>query len=271
MGQHRNIFGISVEYYTQNNNLPSQAKEHSGTDEPQTEANTKYLKTKAMAHKFINEIEPGDAIDDIYLVKEPLLRKTSRGDFYIAMFLCDRTGQLNGRMWRGATEAVYQELTKSVVVRIQGRSELYQNNVQVVVNGISALEEGAFSRKNLEKLLVGPPSYSQETESVIYIDSNEFSNGKTWQLLTAIVNDSKRQGVKCEKARTLRTLQERLKEAVLRYGKLDYKNLAKSLKYTNGLVYTTIPCGKVVILPKKSKEKVGSKTRQHLTKTRQLV
>ena len=57
-----------------------------------------------MAHKFISEINPGEMVDDIYLVKEPILRSTSRGDLYIAMFLCDKTGQLNGRVWQ-ASEA----------------------------------------------------------------------------------------------------------------------------------------------------------------------
>jgi len=60
-----------------------------------------------MAHKFINQIEPGQTIDDIYIVKDPILRSTTRGDLYIAMFLTDRTGQLNGRMWQ-ATETTYK-------------------------------------------------------------------------------------------------------------------------------------------------------------------
>lgn len=92
-----------------------------------------------MGHKFINEIEPGEAIDDIYLVREPILRSTTRGDLYIAMFLCDRTGQLNGRMWQ-ATEAIYKALPKPGFVHIQGRSELYQNNLQIIVNNISVVD-----------------------------------------------------------------------------------------------------------------------------------
>lgn len=94
-----------------------------------------------MAHKFINEIGPGQAIDDIYMVKEPILRSTTKGDLYIAMFLCDRTGQLNGRMWQ-ATETVYNSLPKPGFVHIQGRSELYQNNLQIVVNNIGIVDAG---------------------------------------------------------------------------------------------------------------------------------
>lgn len=92
-----------------------------------------------MSHKFVNEIEPGEVINDIYMVKEPILRSTTKGDLYIAMFLCDRTGQLNGRMWQ-ATEAVYNSLPKPGFVHIDGRSELYQNNLQIVVNNISIID-----------------------------------------------------------------------------------------------------------------------------------
>jgi 3'-5' exoribonuclease len=92
-----------------------------------------------MAHKFIAEIHASETIDDIYLVREPVLRSTTRGDLYIAMFLCDRTGQLNSRMWQ-ATEAIYKALPKPGFVHVQGRSEIYQNNLQIVVNTISVID-----------------------------------------------------------------------------------------------------------------------------------
>jgi len=94
-----------------------------------------------MAHKFINQIQPGETIDDIYIVKEPILRSTTKGDLYIAMYLCDRTGQLNSRMWQ-ATETIYNALPKPGFVHIQGRSELYQNNLQIVINRISVVDAG---------------------------------------------------------------------------------------------------------------------------------
>jgi 3'-5' exoribonuclease len=95
----------------------------------------------AMAHKFINQIEPGQTIDDIYIVKDPILRSTTRGDLYIAMFITDRTGQLNGRMWQ-ATEATYKSLPKPGFVHIKGRSELYQNNLQIVINNVAVVDPG---------------------------------------------------------------------------------------------------------------------------------
>ncbi len=92
-----------------------------------------------MAHKFINEINPGETVNDIYLVKEPILRSTTKGDLYIAMYVCDRSGQLNGRMWQ-TTESAYNSLPKPGFVHIQGRSELYQNNLQVVINQFAVVD-----------------------------------------------------------------------------------------------------------------------------------
>ena len=92
-----------------------------------------------MEHTFINQIEPGQQITDVYLVKDPILRSTSRGDLYIAMFLCDKTGQINGRMWQ-ASEVIYKALPKPGFVHIKGRSELYQNNLQLVVNTVTPID-----------------------------------------------------------------------------------------------------------------------------------
>jgi len=97
------------------------------------------MMAQVAVHKFINEIGPGEPVSGIYVVREPILRSTTRGDLYIAMFLCDRTGQLNARMWQ-ATEAIYKGLPKPGFVQVQGRSELYQNNLQVVINNIAAAD-----------------------------------------------------------------------------------------------------------------------------------
>ena len=37
-----------------------------------------------MAHLFINQIEAGLQINDVYMVTQPILRNTTRGDLYIA-------------------------------------------------------------------------------------------------------------------------------------------------------------------------------------------
>lgn len=92
-----------------------------------------------MAHTYIKDVQAGQSIDDIYMVKDPILRSTTRGDFYIAMYLCDRTGQINGRMWQ-ATETTYMSLPKPGFIQVKGRSELYQNKLQIVLNSVRPIE-----------------------------------------------------------------------------------------------------------------------------------
>jgi len=100
-----------------------------------------------MGHKFIHEIAPGEAVEDVYMVNSPVLRSTTRGDLYIAMYLADRTGRLNARMWQ-ASEAVYSSLPNPGFVRVQGRSELYRNNLQFVVNDIRVVDADSVRRED---------------------------------------------------------------------------------------------------------------------------
>ncbi|MEN6384350.1 MAG: HD domain-containing protein [Phycisphaerales bacterium] len=91
-----------------------------------------------MAHIFINQLQPGTTIDDIYMISQPILRSTTRGDLYIAMFVGDRTGKVNGRIWQ-ASEELFNSLPKEGFAHIKGRSEVYQNAMQIVGDRINAV------------------------------------------------------------------------------------------------------------------------------------
>ncbi|HUS73063.1 MAG TPA: HD domain-containing protein [Sedimentisphaerales bacterium] len=139
-----------------------------------------------MAHKFINEIEAGETIDDIYMVREPILRSTTRGDLYIAMYLSDRTGQMNGRMWQ-ATETIYKALPKPGFVHIHGRSELYQNNLQIVVNNISIVDAG---QVRLEDFLARTDKDTQQLFDEIKKIVSRIKNPQLKSLVGQFLTDS---------------------------------------------------------------------------------
>ena len=97
-----------------------------------------------MAHLFVKDIKPGVNINDIYLVTQPVLRPTTKGDLYIAMYLSDRTGKVNCRMWQ-ASESLYQQIPSEGFIQIRGKSELYQNALQIVVNDIQVVSQDKVS------------------------------------------------------------------------------------------------------------------------------
>jgi len=92
-----------------------------------------------MSHIFIDQIQAGSQINDIYMVTQPVLRNTTRGDLYIAMFLSDKTGKVNARMWQ-VTEEIYNSIPKEGFLQIRGKSELYQGAMQLVVNDLAVVE-----------------------------------------------------------------------------------------------------------------------------------
>ncbi len=92
-----------------------------------------------MSHLYINQIQPGQMLNDTYMVTQPVLRNTTRGDLYIAMYLSDSTGKVNSRMWQ-ATEQIYNSIPKEGFIKIQGKAELYQNNLQIVINGLTVID-----------------------------------------------------------------------------------------------------------------------------------
>lgn len=92
-----------------------------------------------MAHLYVKDIEAGQQIQDIYMVTQPVLRNTTRGDLYIAMFLSDKTGKVNSRLWQ-ASQELYQSIPSEGFVAIRGKSELYQGSMQIVVNDVQVVE-----------------------------------------------------------------------------------------------------------------------------------
>ncbi len=89
-----------------------------------------------MAHCFIKDLQPGIIFTDTYMVTQPVLRNTTRGDLYVAMFLSDKTGKANCRLW-SASEELFNQIPKEGFIEVSGKTELYQNCLQIVINQFS--------------------------------------------------------------------------------------------------------------------------------------
>ncbi|MEJ2702207.1 MAG: HD domain-containing protein [Sedimentisphaerales bacterium] len=147
-----------------------------------------------MAHKFVNQIQPGETIDDVYIVRDPILRSTTRGDLYIAMYLLDRTGQLNGRMWQ-ATETIYRALPQPGFVHIKGRSELYQSNLQIIINNISVIDPATV---NIEDFLARTKKDQKQMFEEVKKMLGGIKNLQLYTLIQAFLDDAELMGRFCK-------------------------------------------------------------------------
>ncbi len=94
-----------------------------------------------MPRKFISQLNGGVAIDDIFLVQNKDLRTTKNGSLYIQVQLSDRTGTIDARMWDASTP-FFESLGEDTFLRIKGRTEIYQNKIQLIIKHISKTDQG---------------------------------------------------------------------------------------------------------------------------------
>jgi hypothetical protein len=107
--------------------------------------------------------------------------------------------------------------------------------------------------KWVERLKSEPSSSAAVTtgdDPVTLIDASKFNEGKTFNLLKRIIEDTTRKGVILEEKeteRTFRSLKKNLKDK-------GYVPLADSIEWNKGKPKTRIPFGQITILPQKTKK-----------------
>jgi 3'-5' exoribonuclease len=101
-----------------------------------TEGPTTPVTPAKKARRFIRDLTAGMMIDDeTFLISQKDLRTTSNGSLYIHCVLCDRTGQLLGRVWQ-ANEQMYAQLTEGGFHRFRGRVENYKGSLQFIIDAM---------------------------------------------------------------------------------------------------------------------------------------
>jgi 3'-5' exoribonuclease len=100
-------------------------------------------KTAAMRRLFLRDCQPGDLIEDIYVITNKQLAAGSNGKQYLKAFISDRSATVTARMWN-ATRDICAAIPNSGFLRIRARVENYQNNLQVIIEQMWPAKEGTF-------------------------------------------------------------------------------------------------------------------------------
>jgi 3'-5' exoribonuclease len=104
--------------------------------------------TAPIPYRFIEELQPGDAItDQVFLVHQRDLRTQKNGGLYIHLVFADRTGQALARMWQ-ATQDQFETIPDGGFIRVRGRVESYQGKNQIIVDGLRPAVMGQFDIAN---------------------------------------------------------------------------------------------------------------------------
>lgn len=101
-----------------------------------------------MRRLYLCDCAPGDIVEDVYIVTGKQLSATQTGKHFIKAFLSDRTSQVTARMWN-ATREIFASMPESGVLKIRGRVENYQNNLQFIIEQMWPAKEGSYDIDDL--------------------------------------------------------------------------------------------------------------------------
>ncbi|MFN3167708.1 MAG: 3'-5' exoribonuclease YhaM family protein [Phycisphaeraceae bacterium] len=85
----------------------------------------------------IDTLQAAQNIAGVFAVQNLQLGNTKAGKPYLKMLIADKTGRTPGRMW-SATEELYQSLPTDGFVYLEGQTQPYQGEMQIIVHQIRA-------------------------------------------------------------------------------------------------------------------------------------
>jgi 3'-5' exoribonuclease len=101
-----------------------------------------------MRRLYLKDCVSGDLLDDVYLITNKQFAAASNGKAYIKAFVGDRTATVTARMWN-ATRDIFTAMPDGGFVRLRGRVENYQNNLQVIIEQMWAAKDGSYDIADL--------------------------------------------------------------------------------------------------------------------------
>lgn len=95
--------------------------------------------TERRPHVSIVSIVPNSYVDGIYNLVNPQVAVTRTNKPYLKCILRDASGEVNARQW-SFDEHCFDELCSTGFVWVAGRTELYNNQIQFVIDQIKCME-----------------------------------------------------------------------------------------------------------------------------------
>ena len=95
-----------------------------------------------MRRVFLRDCAPGDLVEDVFVLQGKQLSAGSNGKHFIKALVSDRSCQVTARIWN-ATRQMFNDIPEGFV-RLRGKIENYQNNLQIIIEQAWPAKEGTF-------------------------------------------------------------------------------------------------------------------------------
>src|ERR1044072_2495680 len=85
--------------------------------------------------RYVCQLGHNEPISQIFLASEKQLRPNRNGNLYLQLQLSDRSGAIAARLWN-ASENDYRAFENGDFVRVEGNTQLFQGNMQLIATAI---------------------------------------------------------------------------------------------------------------------------------------
>lgn len=139
-----------------------------------------------MKSPAVSDLRDGQAVETLFLVCEKEVRTAARGNTtWLQLELGDRTGSISGKMWDNF-EPLLPTFDEGDVVRIRARVKLYNGRLELSVEQITPVAEGAYEIADF----LPHTKYDVETLYAGLLSAvASVKNSWLRQLLTSVVED----------------------------------------------------------------------------------
>src|SRR5262245_66678145 len=106
-----------------------------------------------MTRHFVQKMQDGDTIEEVFLVTDKQLRANRNGNLYLQLEVRDRTGSMSARLWN-AGEHVFRSFDVGDFLLVKGKVQLFQGALQMILSHLDRVET---EKLDLTDFL--PPTY----------------------------------------------------------------------------------------------------------------
>lgn len=85
--------------------------------------------------RFVSQLAHNEHVQQVFLASDKQLRPNRNGNLYLQLQLSDRSGAIATRLWN-ASENDYRAFENGDYVLVEGQTQLFQGNMQMIANAI---------------------------------------------------------------------------------------------------------------------------------------
>lgn len=93
-----------------------------------------------MKSPYVSELQANQVTSGVFLVQTKDIRQKRTGEPYLSLTLCDRTGELDAKMWDNAAEVI-DTFERDDFVKVRGLLQVHQNRLQFAVHRLQRVPE----------------------------------------------------------------------------------------------------------------------------------